>query len=168
MRTLLVMRHGKSDWDADNESDHERPLNERGVRSARLMGRFLASRELEPHWIITSTALRARATAELAKEAGGWSAGVVADSALYDTTPDGAVSVAAGAPDVERVLLVGHQPTWSQLVHHLTGTEVDLKTADVALVSVDVDSWDALAFATCDLEDVIRSRELLESDPHAS
>ena len=42
MKTLLMMRHGKSDWDADFGSDHDRPLNERGVRNSRLMGQVLA------------------------------------------------------------------------------------------------------------------------------
>ncbi len=68
MKTLLLMRHAKSDWDADYESDHDRPLNDRGLKSARLMGRVLADEGLVPDLIISSTALRARTTAELATE----------------------------------------------------------------------------------------------------
>jgi phosphohistidine phosphatase SixA len=41
MLTLLLMRHAKSDWDANYNLDHDRPLNGRGERSARLMGRVL-------------------------------------------------------------------------------------------------------------------------------
>ena len=48
MKTLLLMRHAKSDWDADYGPDHDRPLNERGLRSARLMGRVLAEEGLVP------------------------------------------------------------------------------------------------------------------------
>ena len=33
MKTLLLMRHAKSDWDADYESDHDRPLNDRGLKT---------------------------------------------------------------------------------------------------------------------------------------
>jgi phosphohistidine phosphatase len=41
-------------------------------------------------------------------------------------------------------MLVGHQPTWSMLVKVLTGERVDMKTASVAVVEMDLDSWAAL------------------------
>ena len=58
MKTLLLMRHAKSDWDADYGLDHDRPLNDRGLRSARLMGRVLADEGLVPELVISSTAVR--------------------------------------------------------------------------------------------------------------
>ncbi len=41
-------------------------------------------------------------------------------------------------------MLVGHQPTWSLLVEHLTGERTDLKTASVAVIDFDVGSWSEL------------------------
>src|SRR5919106_1216821 len=76
MKTLLVMRHAKSDWNADYGRDHERPLNERGIGSARLMGKVLSDKGQAPDLVITSTALRAQKTAALAKEAGKWAADI--------------------------------------------------------------------------------------------
>ena len=116
MKTLLLMRHAKSDWDADYGDDHDRPLNERGTRSARLMGRVLADEGLEPAHVISSTALRARTTAELANEAGEWGARLSLERALYDEGPKGVLATVASTPDVARLMLVGHQPTWSMLV----------------------------------------------------
>jgi phosphohistidine phosphatase len=136
------MRHAKSDWDADYGSDHDRPLNQRGVRSARSMGRLLASEGIAPQVVISSTALRARATAELAMEAGGWPAELRLDPSLYDSGPGEVLSVGATiAPEVSRLMLVGHQPTWSMLVTLLTGERVEMKTASVAVVVIDLDSW---------------------------
>jgi phosphohistidine phosphatase len=149
------MRHAKSDWEAVYGSDHDRPLNGRGVRSARSMGRALAARGLEPRYVITSTALRARATAELANEAGNWEAALRSDRALYESGPQGVLAVAAGAPDVSRLMLVGHQPTWSMLVTELTGERVEMKTATVVVVEVDLDSWDGLPSARGDLAAVL-------------
>lgn len=148
MRQLLLMRHGKSDWDADYEGDHQRPLNPRGVRSARLMGRLLSSKGLAPARVISSTAVRARTTAELAAEAGEWTAEIVLERDLYDLGPAGVVASAAGSPEVQPLMLVGHQPTWGLLVSVLTGAKADMKTASVAVVEMPIESWAELPAAT--------------------
>ncbi|MFV2074362.1 MAG: histidine phosphatase family protein, partial [Thermoanaerobaculales bacterium] len=87
MKTLLVMRHAKSDWNAGFSDDHERPLAPRGVKAARRMGRFLTDVEVSPQLVITSTAVRARTTVELATKAGGWSCPIVANPDFYASDP---------------------------------------------------------------------------------
>ena len=77
MRSLYVLRHAKSDWDASYGVDFDRPLSERGVRAADLIGRFLASIDEAPDHVIASTAERARRTVELAVEAGDWTSPVL-------------------------------------------------------------------------------------------
>jgi len=164
MRTLLVMRHAKSDWDAAYAHDHERPLNQRGARSARLMGRALAERGRVPNLVITSTAVRARSTATLANEAGEWDAEIVLDPNLYGTGADDAIEVASMAPDVDRLMLVGHQPAWSTLVSKLTGQRVDMKTATVAVIELDIDHWSKLADEQGRLAAVLQPGHDLEAE----
>jgi phosphohistidine phosphatase len=144
MKTLLLMRHAKSDWDADYDADHDRPLNDRGRRSARAMGKLLAEKGLQPDLILSSTALRARATAMLADEAGQWGSELLLDESLYGSGTGAVIEAAASVPDVGRLMLVGHQPTWSMLVLALTGERVDMKTATVAVVDFDITEWSAL------------------------
>lgn len=158
------MRHAKSDWGADYDADHGRPLNNRGIESARLMGRVLAARDEVPQAVISSTAVRARTTAELAIEAGGWRSHLLLDRALYESGPEVVIDVAAGAPDVERLMLVGHQPTWSMLVTQLTGERAEMKTATVAVVDFDLESWPGVAGATGTLSDVLNPRSLVGSE----
>ncbi|MEK7793296.1 MAG: histidine phosphatase family protein, partial [Candidatus Hydrogenedentota bacterium] len=69
MKTLLVMRHAKSGPAQHGMEDHARPLNERGRQDAPQMGRFLAQQGLRPGVVISSTAKRARKTAELVAKA---------------------------------------------------------------------------------------------------
>ena len=138
------MRHAKSDWAADYGSDHDRPLNERGVRSARAMGRVLSEHGLAPQIVISSTALRARTTARLAMEDGGWDAELRLDATLYESGPEGVLGVGASAPEVGRLMMIGHQPTWSMLVAELTGERVEMKTATVAVIELDMESWAGL------------------------
>ena len=72
MRSLILFRHGKSDWDAPFASDHERPLTNRGKEAARLMGRFLQQTGQIPDLAVSSSAQRARDTQQLAARAGHW------------------------------------------------------------------------------------------------
>jgi phosphohistidine phosphatase len=159
MRNLLLMRHAKSDWDADYRSDHDRPLNQRGVNSAKLMGRVLADQGLAPDLVISSTALRARTTAELAMTAGDWEADLLLDRALYDEGPKGVLSVGARAPDLPRLMLVGHQPTWSMLVAALTGESAEMKTATVAVLDVDLEDWSGLPGAAGTLNRILQPKD---------
>ena len=142
MRRLMLLRHGKSDWHTPHGSDHDRPLNHRGVEAAETMGRLLARADLLPDHVITSSAVRALTTAELARSAGQWGCAIDVSDELYGTTAGGSLKVAARAPtDAESLLLVGHEPTWSQLAHHLTGAYVAVKTATVIGIDLPIDAW---------------------------
>lgn len=68
---LLLMRHAKSDWSSGAQDDFERSLNERGVRDARRMGRWLADEAGLPATILSSPAQRTRDTLRLLGEGAG-------------------------------------------------------------------------------------------------
>jgi phosphohistidine phosphatase len=143
MKTLLLFRHGKSDWDADYDRDHTRPLAERGRKDARKMGRFLVSARAVPERALSSSATRARETLRLAAEAGGWEATARITDALYAASASAVLREIQATPDDAAVLLVaGHEPTTSALVALLIGGgHVEVKTATVARVDVNVDHW---------------------------
>lgn len=142
MKRLLILRHAKSDWNTGALTDRDRPLSKRGTAAAMTMGRVLARIDEIPDLIYTSPAVRARETALLATDAGGWGPRMVEVDELYGTSPAGALAVAAGAPDeVERLMLVGHEPTWSYLVQSLTGASVQIKTATIAAIDLSIARW---------------------------
>lgn len=148
MKTLLFFRHGKSDWDAPFDRDHDRPLAVRGQKAAQTMGRFLASSGQVPDSIVTSTALRARDTVQLASRAGGWSAPIRETLDLYGADPRSVLSLIHGEPDsVRSILLAGHEPTWSHTVSLLTGGgNVLFPTAAMARIDFDVHAWREIDF----------------------
>jgi phosphohistidine phosphatase len=144
MIELLVMRHAKSDWDAGAD-DHERPLAERGVKAARKVGRFLARAEMVPELVICSTAVRARTTVELAAEAGDWHCPVEHTRAFYGADPAAVLAEIASRPAPPRLMVVGHEPTWSELVSLLVGGgAVRIATAAVACLELPADDWSAI------------------------
>jgi phosphohistidine phosphatase len=148
MKTLLVMRHAKSDWKADFSGDHERPLNRRGVEAAGRMGRRLVELDLVPELVVSSTAVRARTTAALAMEKGGWETKLTLEPGFYGTGPETVLGLTAQVTGVDRLMIVGHQPTWSLVVMGLTGESVEMKTATVAVVDVPIAAWDDLPGAS--------------------
>lgn len=142
MKRLMILRHAKSDWNAGAGSDHGRPLNRRGTDAATKMGRVLAQIGEVPDLVYTSSALRARETVMLAADSGSWDTEVIELDDLYGTSANAALQIAAGAPDgVERLLMVGHQPTWGHLIHSVTGGAVDVKTATLAAIDMRMESW---------------------------
>jgi len=64
-KTLLVLRHGKSDW-STGEDDFDRPLVSRGRLGSRKMGAWIRHRKLRPDVVLSSPAERARGTTEAA------------------------------------------------------------------------------------------------------
>lgn len=146
-KTLLLMRHAKSDWTGEYGSDHERPLNERGMRSARLMGRLLEGIDLIPDLVLTSTATRARETARLAAEAGTWGCPIIEEPGLYGGSPDSVLELASGVVGADRLMLVGHEPVWSSVVGQISSRRIEMKTATVVVVAVHIGSWNHLGDA---------------------
>ncbi|HEX6287347.1 MAG TPA: histidine phosphatase family protein [Acidimicrobiia bacterium] len=162
MRQLLLMRHAKSDWSADYSTDHDRPLNDRGVRSARAMGRVLRDNDQVPDLVVTSSATRAKTTAQLAADAGAWESEIVVDSRLYGAGADSVVEMATEFGETKRLMLVGHQPTWSIVVSLLTGESVEMKTATVAVLRFDLSAWSELPGATGEVEKVFQPRDYID------
>ena len=148
-KSVIFFRHGKSDWNAAFGSDHERPINQRGHRDSLRMGRFLADAENVPDRVVTSSALRARQTLERAVEGGKWgevSTRVTDD--LYEASPEAVLSVIRMQDNtLERLLLVGHEPTWSSMISlFIGGGAVKVSTATMARIDFMVPRWKDVAF----------------------
>jgi phosphohistidine phosphatase len=141
---LILMRHGKSDWDAPSGRDRQRPLNERGVASARAMGRVLTLAGQQPDLVLASPAVRAHTTAELAAEAGGWDAEIRIAEPLYPGSPHQLFAVVATeARDANKVLTVGHDPATSETASLLLG-DASLRMVTAAVAAFEVPSWNSL------------------------
>lgn len=129
------------------------------------MGRVLAAWEEIPDLIITSSAARARATADEAARAGSWGCPIIVDPEFYGTGP-GTVLAAAeeNATEEERIMLVGHEPTWSMLAEQITGGRVEMRTAGVAAIDLLADTWQGLGQARGWLRFVVNPRMFFGSE----
>lgn len=162
MKIVLVLRHAKSSWKQAGLDDHDRPLKKRGRRDAPRMGSLLASLDLVPERILSSSAVRARSTAELAAEACGYRGEIQIEPEMYLSGEEAYLDRIRELPDsVTRVLVVGHNPDVENLVFALSGHNETMPTAALARIDLPVDSWGEVRSGTRGaLLGVWRPREL--------
>lgn len=131
-RTLVVVRHAKSDWHHDLP-DEQRPLAPRGRAEAPLIGPWVTTHVGTVDLVICSTAVRARQTFSLS----GLSADTVRhDERVYAAAYQDLMSVLDEVSDeVATAAMVGHNPGLSDLVRTLTNEPVELKTSAVAVLT---------------------------------
>ena len=143
MKSILLFRHGKSNWKAQYENDHERPLSKRGVKAAKLMGKYVFQIKQVPDKIISSTALRAKITAELAVKFGNWNSDFSLDSDIYHCSLETLQTIVANQdPYINYICLVGHQPTFSFFLNEIAGENLlTFPTASMARINLTVDRW---------------------------
>lgn len=162
MKTLYVLRHAKSSWSDASLSDFQRPLNERGLRTAPFMGRLMKERGFVPDVIVSSPAMRAKQTAELVCEAAGFVVEISFDERIYEASVGTLVSLVTGIDNVfGSALLVGHNPGVEGLVYYLTGQIAPMPTAALAVIELTTENWDETRCGSGTLRRVIRPKEEL-------
>jgi phosphohistidine phosphatase len=146
MKTLFLLRHGKSDWSAD-VGDAARPLTKRGRDAARSTGRFLTRAGHMPDAVVTSPARRAVDTASLAAATGSWQCEIRQQVLLYGADAVAVLDIArAETTATQRLLLVGHEPALSETLALLVGGGAHrMPTAAVAAIEFDTEQWADLA-----------------------
>lgn len=134
--TLVLMRHGKSDWSVD-ATDHERPLTDRGRRQAAEAGQWLEQHGGALERAVVSSAERARHAWSLA--AGELSAPPPVHIEERAYTFDGLklLALVRALGEERRVVLVGHNPACEELLDLLTGERPEMKTSALAVVHLE-------------------------------
>jgi phosphohistidine phosphatase len=139
-RTLIVLRHAKSDW-SGGEPDIDRPLAPRGLRQAPEAGQWLAAHAGRLDLALVSPAQRTRSTWELVAAQLTDPPEVRVDDRLYAASGGQLLAVLRELPDdLATIVLVGHNPGVEDLVERLTGRLVELPTSAIA-VATGWDSW---------------------------
>jgi phosphohistidine phosphatase len=168
MKILTLLRHAKSSWDDPALTDFDRPLNARGRKAARTMGREMRRLGLSFDLILASPAARVTGTLnELAQGYGG-AVATRQDARIYLASPETLLAIVRAVDDaVVRLLLVGHNPGLEQLALGLArrGTLHDLvaakyPTAALAELRFETARWRGLDEGAGMLARFIRPRDL--------
>jgi phosphohistidine phosphatase len=164
MKTLLVLRHAKASPDDASVVDHDRTLTKRGVKDAQRIGALLRDEGLLPDLALSSTAARARTTAELVlREAGLPETRLALLPELYLAEPPAYLEVLRRLEQssAARVLVVGHNPGIETLIYRLTGEAEHMPTAALAICELNLEEWSDLGVDTRgELTRVVRPKGL--------
>ncbi len=121
MKTLLILRHAKAVPKDPNISDHDRPLDKVGQDDALHMGKLMKDKDIIPSYIISSTALRAKTTAELVAKGCSYQGDIVLNQSLYESKPKDYLAIVQILSDKDgSVLIVGYNPTVEDTIQMLT------------------------------------------------
>jgi phosphohistidine phosphatase len=168
MKILTLLRHAKSGWDDPVKRDFDRPLNPRGRRAARTVGREMRNLGLAFDRVLASPARRVVETIEEVAQAFGPLAPDY-DERIYLATSTALVELVRETPDdVERLLLVGHNPGLEDLALLLAGPDGPLRaevavkypTGTLAEIELPVAHWAELAGGTGTVSRFVRPRDL--------
>ena len=127
------------------------------------MGHLIRDQNLVPDEIVSSTAVRARTTAEAAAEACGYAGELTLTDELYLATAGEILRYAQERTDesYERVMLVGHNPGMEDLVGMLSGRRETFPTAALAVFELEIDRWAKLELGVhTKLQNLWRPKEL--------
>ena len=175
MLSLMLLRHAKSSLADTGQADLDRPLNDRGKRSAVAMGSYMASNGLVPQLVLCSPARRTRETWSLVAEELKAFPAVLVAAEIYDFGDGKALMecLRSKAGAAQSVLLVGHNPSIGGLAQNLIGKgstklrgrlEEKYPTAALAVFSFDIGNWESLARGSGTLLRFIRPRDIVEGD----
>jgi phosphohistidine phosphatase len=144
MKHLFLIRHAKSSWENLQLSDHDRPLNQRGIRDANQQAQALNDYAVQPECIFTSSAIRALTYAKKLSQVSGCQLQV--EPSLYTFSLRELANVVAHLPsELNSVAIVGHNPAIHNVFNQLSNHIVDkFPTSAIAHITLDSDSWQAI------------------------
>ena len=144
MKTVILVRHAKSDWNDPSLSDFDRPLNERGKRDAPVMAHRLLDKKVEVDAFISSPAKRAKRTAKTFAEAFKRDKEeIVYEEDLYGAGNEVFYRVISEAKNKwESIALFSHNPGLTDFANLLTETRIDnIPTCGIFAVKADCRDW---------------------------
>lgn len=170
MKRLTLLRHAKSGWDDPVARDFDRPLNAKGKRAARTMGRHMREEGMTFDHVVASPATRVMETLDELWHGYGRSLSLTLDKRIYLASADTLLDLLQDAPDeAESLLLSGHNPGMEELVLLLVpdggsdereAVEEKFPTASLAEIRFDAGRWQDLRPGTGTLTRFVRPRDL--------
>ena len=150
MKTLYIVRHGKSAWGDPDLKDHDRILLPKGIKKTGKIANFLLGKKIKPELLISSSAKRAVETAViLAKKLNYPEENIKTESNIYYQGTDFLFDLLHALPDeISSVMLVGHNPTFSNFANKFLDKRIDdLPTTGTVSVSFETDRWEDILLA---------------------
>jgi len=167
MKTILLLRHAKSDWGDRDMADIDRPLNRRGQAAAPVMAAWIADHGLRPDVVLCSTARRTRETLALVRPAFADKVPEVLDEALYlAEVPVLLARLHAVDDAVGTVMVIAHNPGLEDLAAELSSFAGHMPTAGLVVIRFNIISWREIAPGDGTLQAFVTPKGLQQGTRH--
>src|SRR5215510_2214158 len=161
MKTLYLLRHAKSSWDDSGLKDLDRPLNERGLKAAPRIGKYMRKEKIRPDVVLSSPALRAKQTTKLVCDGAGLTGVVDFNERIYEASAQRLFEIVAGLEDrFGSAMMVGHNPGFEELLAALTAEARRMPTAALACIDLNVEKWSEVVTGCGKLRWLVRPKDL--------
>ena len=143
MKNLYLIRHAKSDWSDDSQSDFERGLNNRGKKAIFTMAEVLKEKSIMPDFILSSSAKRTSLTSEGLSKSIGYKGKIKYSDALYMAEPEEVLHMIQEIKDkYDTVFIVGHNPETTELTELLVEEYIyNVPTLGIVALNVHSEHW---------------------------
>jgi len=144
MKSLLIIRHAKSSRDPSGIGDYERTLEERGVRDAHAIGKYLRESSIRPDYLLSSPAVRAKQTAAIIAEEIGYPLDKIqAEELLYEQSTSKIIACLRNLQNCySMVMIVGHNPSAQELVNALGNQSFSqIPSCGAVCLDFQVENW---------------------------
>ena len=142
MKSIILFRHGKPEKGSFSR-DHDRPLASAGISDAKKMGLYITRINELPDLVISSTAMRAKMTAETAMDEGKWPSVLELNANIYRGDSLFILKIINKQKNsLSSICLVGHEPTFSTFIARSTaGVYRRFPKASLAKIDFEVEKW---------------------------
>ena len=155
MKTLFLVRHAKSSWDAPGYSDELRPLLEKGEKKTRLVADYLIKEGIKTDLMISSQAVRAYETAKIMAACLDYPVkNILKDRRIYDGPYDRMLDLIYGTTnDVNTLMIFGHNPLITQLANLFLHPGIDdMHTSAVVCINFHTGKWEEIPASKSELK----------------
>lgn len=147
MKTLILNRHGKSDWSQSDQTDFERTLNKRGKNDSYFMAKRFTDKKIRIDKIISSSAVRAMSTAKIfAEQLKITNEEIQFEEEIYSSGNSYMKSTALNWNNKwNTVIIFGHNPDFSSLATYYLGEQFyNIPTCGIVCIEFEISSWKEL------------------------
>lgn len=151
IKYLYLLRHAKSSWNNTELSDFERPLLEKGLKRSKLIIDYLLNQKVQLDFIVSSPAMRAKATAEIFARGLNYPVELIRyDKKIYHGDADSLFEQFFDIPQfVNKIMIVGHNPSLTNFANFFLDKKIDyLPTSGVVSIGFKTDKWEKIATAS--------------------
>jgi len=164
MKKIIIFRHASANNATEYQEDYDRTLTPRGIKDAEKIGCYLSAKNSKPDLVLSSSAVRAKQTAETAHATGNWKSSFFLEPKIYGGDPCFLLDLIKEQKNsYNSICLIGHEPHFSSFIGKLINstTYIYFPTAAVAKINFNIREWSRIDFGIGVLDWLIHPKDLI-------